>query len=118
MIDISTVLKLAKLVVEKYAQQSTSPGFKTTQNGREIKVRFTELAEALKELSEKDLAIVRRCKDCDNFQKAPHAKTGYCFTKTYNKTRRPNDFCSGECVERSEESRRIDEAVNRLLQEK
>lgn len=118
MMDISTVLKLAKLAVDKYAQQSTSPGFKTTQNGREIKVSFKELSELLQELSEKDVVIVRRCKDCDNWYSAPGKRNGHCFSKTYDKQRAEQDFCSKEYIVRTPERRRIDEAVHRLSQKK
>ena len=114
-IEINTILKLAKLAVEKYSQTSSQPGFITTQNGQKIKVKFSELADALGELMEKDLAIVRRCKDCDNFNKAPHHKVGNCFPKSYDRQRRPEDFCSKEYITRSIEMRNIDEAVTKLL---
>lgn len=118
MIEIKTAIKLAKLVVEKYSQTSSQPGFIITQNGQKIKVRFTELVEALEELSEKDLAIVCRCKDCENFYKSPAKKSGNCFPPEYDRQRCGNDFCSKQYIERSEKRRNIDEAVRKLSSKK
>ena len=118
MIEISTILKLAKLAVDKYAQTSTQPGFITTQNGKKIKVRFEELSEILEDLSTKDLVAVHRCKDCDNWSKSPKGKTGVCFPKDHSCSRGAYDFCSRNYVPRSKERRAIDEAVTKLSSKK
>jgi hypothetical protein len=116
--EIKTILKLAKLAVERYSQTNTQPGFITTENDKKIKVKFSELADALGNLLEKDLVVVRRCKDCDNWTCAPKAKMGSCFPKDFSCGRSPMDFCSYHYVYRSQEMRDIDEAVNRLLSKK
>lgn len=115
-LEISTILKLAMLAVDKYSLTSKQPGFITVQNGKKIKVRFEELSHALGDLLNKDLAIVRRCKDCENWSYAPKTKRGVCFPKEYSCTRKPEDFCSFDYVYRSKERRERDAAINRLTQ--
>ena len=114
--DIKTVLKLAKIAVEKYSENNSFSGFVIDQDGQKLKVKFPELIEALEELSEKDLAIVRRCRDCENFSKAPNAKEGHCFPKGSDFQRAARDFCSRHYIVRSPERRSVDEALNRLTQ--
>lgn len=113
--DIKITLKLAKIAVEKYSENTSSPGFVITQDGQKLKVKFTELIKALEELAEEDLVAVRRCRDCENWSSAPRAKKGVCFPKNYSCDRNPDDFCSHDYVCRSKERREIDGAVNRLL---
>ena len=114
-LELSTILKLAKLSVDKYAQSSTQPGFVTTQNGQKIKVRFSELSQALEDLAGKDLEVVHRCKDCDNWTKSPKGKMGSCFPKDHTCGRHPADYCSKHYKFRSTERRACDEAVAKLL---
>lgn len=102
-LEIATILKLAKLAVDKYSQSSTQPGFKTQQNGVEIKVRFSELSDALEELSQEDLVAVKRCKDCDNWHKSFKGRGGSCFPKEFSSTRQSQDFCSRNYVERKKD---------------
>lgn len=110
-LEISTVIRLAKIVVDKYAQNSTQPGFIITENDQKIKVKFADISAALEELSKKDLAVVRRCKDCNNWHKTPFSKKGSCFPKDHDCGRKPDDYCSSQYIERSEEMRSIDERV-------
>lgn len=116
-LDIDTVLKLAKLAAEKCALTSTQPGFVTEQRGRKIKVRFSDLAAALEDLAAKDLVAVHRCKDCNNWSKAPRADLGACFPKDHGCSRAGSDFCSRNYEPRSEGRRDVDERVARLLSE-
>ena len=117
-LEIPTILKLAKLAVDKYSQANTQPGFKTQQNGVELRVRFSELSAALEELSKKDLVEVRRCKDCDNWSKSFKGKAGACFPKDYTCSRNSSDFCSHNYVYRSKEKEERDDTINRLSSEK
>lgn len=114
-LELSTILRLAKLSVDKYAQSSTQPGFVTTQNGQKIKVRFSDLSAALEDLAGKDLEVVHRCKDCDNWTKSPKGKLGSCFPKNHTCGRGPDDYCSKHYTFRSAERRATDEAVAKLL---
>ena len=114
-LELDTILKLAKLSVDKLAQSSTQPGFLTTQNGQKIKVRFSELSAALEDLSHKDLEVVRRCKDCDNWHKPPKGKMGSCFPKEHTCGRMAQDYCSKHYTFRSAERRACDETVAKLL---
>ena len=117
-LELSTILKLAKLSVDKYSQSNTQPGFVTTQNGQKIKVRFSELSAALEDLSKKDLEVVRRCKDCDNWHKPPKGKIGSCFPKDRTCGRSSDDYCSKHYTFRSAERRAIDETVAKLSSKK
>lgn len=117
-LELSTILKLAKLSVDKYSQSSTQPGFVTTQNGQKIKVRFSELSAALEDLSKKDLEVVRRCKDCDNWHRPPKGKIGSCFPKDHTCGRNSDDYCSKHYTFRSAERRACDEAVAKLSSKK
>ena len=113
-LELSTILKLAKLSVDKLAQSSTQPGFLTTQNGQKIKVRFSELSAALEDLATKDLEVVHRCKDCDNWHKPPKGKMGSCFPKDHTCGRSSKDYCSKHYTFRSAERRATDEIVAKL----
>ena len=117
-LELSTILKLAKLSVDKLAQSSTQPGFLTTQNGQKIKVRFSDLSAALEDLMGKDLEMVHRCKDCDNWHKPPKGKVGSCFPKEHTCGRGAQDYCSKHYTFRSAERRACDEAVARLSSKK
>ena len=114
-LEITTILKLAKAVVEKYTQTNTQPGLVIEQKGQKLKVRFTELIDALEDLSKKDVAVIRRCKDCNNWGCAPNSKEGSCFPKDITYWRKGNDYCSKNYIPRSEEMRKTDESVNKLL---
>lgn len=113
-LELPTILKLAKLSVDKLAQSSTQPGFLTTQNGQKIKVRFSELSAALEDLATKDLEVVHRCKDCDNWHKPPKGKVGSCFPKDHTCGRNSQDYCSKHYTFRSAERRATDEIVAKL----
>ena len=115
-LEMSTILKLAMLAVDKYSQTSNQPGFVTTQNGQKIKVRFEELSSALEGLMKKDLAVVHRCEDCENWSSAPGSKRGVCFPKEHSCSRKPKDFCSYNYRYRSAERRKVDEAIHKLTQ--
>ena len=115
-LEISTILKLAMLAVDRYSLTSKQPGFITVQNGKKIKVRFEELSHALGDLLDKDLAIVHRCKDCENWSSAPRTKRGVCFPKNFSCSRKSDDFCSYDYVYRSKERRERDEAIRRITQ--
>lgn len=111
----STVLRLAKTAVKSYAQSTTQPGFVTEQDGQKIRVTFKELYHELSILESQDIVAVHRCKDCDNFAAAPRAKTGSCFPKSHSCGKKPTDYCSCDFTPRSEEKRKVDEAVTKLL---